>query len=340
MGCGIVALDRLWTDATAPPIAPSDRESVAAVQSLLLGHGFSRMPTVLSRDCGVYGPKTIAALQSFQSDQDLAATGAIDRDTLLALAKVEAKSPVISSAYAAFVLDLSATGLLRPATITMQLEGGGRFAAANWNTDRAGLSFGLIQWAQRPGRLHGLLLAFERADPVQFVRIFGDGDPDLAEGLLAHTGSINGGVDRMTGITKDDRFDLIEEPWRSRFLAAGRVSLFQRAQVADALAAFEVSARKIRQTMPLVVSERAMAYMLDVANQFGDAGAQSVVSKVMKTLKPGATEADFLAAVGGETVARVARQFGAASKEARSTSSRRELMRSTPWLLDSPLVFA
>src|SRR4051794_15230442 len=123
MSCGIVTLDRLWTDAAAPSIAPTDREAVAAIQALLLGHGFSRMPTLLARDCGVYGPQTIAALQQFQSDQDLAATGAIDRGTLLSLTKVPAKSPVVSSAYAAFVLNVSATGLLRPATITMQLEG-------------------------------------------------------------------------------------------------------------------------------------------------------------------------------------------------------------------------
>lgn len=340
MGCGIAALDRLWIDDTAPSIAPTDRESVGAVQALLLGHGFSRMPTILSHDCGVYGPQTIAAIQQFQSDQDLGATGTVDRGTLCALAKVPAKSPVISSAYAAFVLEISATGLLRPAAITMQLEGGGRFAAVNWNTDRAGLSFGLIQWAQRPGRLHELLVAFQRADPDRFVRIFGEGDLQLAQGLLLHTGGINGGVDRVTGLTRDSRFDLIAEPWRSRFLEAGRDPIFQRAQIADAMAAFGVSAQRIRQTMPLVVSERALAFMLDVANQFGDTGAQSVVSTVTKTLKAGASEGDFLAAVGGETVARVARQFGAASNEARSTSNRREVMRTTPWLADSAAVFA
>ena len=41
MRCGIAALDRLWTDDTAPPVAPTDRESVAAVQSLLIGHGYT-----------------------------------------------------------------------------------------------------------------------------------------------------------------------------------------------------------------------------------------------------------------------------------------------------------
>ena len=340
MSCGIVTLDRLWTDAAAPSIAPTDREAVGAVQSLLLGHGFSRMPTILARDCGIYGPQTIAALHSFQSDQDLAATGAIDRATLQALAKVPARSPVVSGAYAAFVLNISAAGLLRPATVTMQLEGGGRFAAANWNTDRAGLSFGLIQWAQRPGRLHELLVAFQRADQARFVRIFGAGDRLLADGLLTHTGGINGGVDRMTGVTKDKKYDLIAEPWRSRFLEAGRDPVFQRAQITDALAAFTTSAQRIRQTMPLVVSERALAFMLDVANQFGDNGAQSVVSTVMKTLKTGASEGDFMAAVGGETVTRVARQYGSSSNEARSTSNRREVMRTTPWLVDTAAVFA
>jgi len=340
MTCGIATLDRLWIDADAPSIVPTDRDAVAAVQSLLLGHGFNRMPTILARDCGIYGPQTIAALQTFQSDQSLSATGGIDRGTLQALAKVPARSPVVSSAYAAFALDISATGLLRPATVTMQLEGGGRFAAANWNTDRAGLSFGLIQWAQRPGRLHELLVAFQRTDQERFVRIFGAGDRLLAEGLLTHTGGINGGVDRMTGVTKDKNYDLIAEPWRSRFLEAGRDPVFQRAQIASALAAFTASAQRIRQTMPLVVSERALAFMLDVANQFGDTGAQSVVSTVMKTLKAGASEGDFLAAVGGETVVRIARQYGASSNEARSTSNRREVMRTTPWLVDTAAVFS
>ena len=340
MGCGIVALDRLWMDDTAPCVAPSDRESVAAVQALLIGHGYNRLPTVLARDCGVYGPQTIGALQQFQTDQGLASTGNVDAKTLRALATVPAQSPVMSTVYAAFVLEIASTGLLRPATITMQLEGGGHFTAANWNTDRCGLSFGLIQWAQRPGRLHELLAAFERTDTGRFTRVFGDGDALLAQGLLAHTGGANGGVDRVTGQTKDGRYDLIAEPWRSRFLAAGRDSVFQRAQVTAALAAFDVSAQRIRQTMPIVASERGLAFMLDVANQFGDAGAKSVAAAAMNKLKSGMTESDFIAAVGRETVARVAKQYGAASPEARSTSNRREIMRTTPWLADVPATFA
>jgi peptidoglycan hydrolase-like protein with peptidoglycan-binding domain len=340
MACGIAALDRLWTDAAAPPIAPTDRDSVAAVQSLLLGHGFSGMPTLLSRSCGIYGPQTITALQTFQSAQDLNASGIIDRATLKALATVPAKTPVASTAYTAFVLQLDTTGLLRPATITMQFEGGGRFAASNLNTDGAGLSFGLIQWAQKPGRLHEVLDAFQHADQALYTKIFGDGDSGLAQGLLTHTGGINGGVDPVTGETKDPRFDLTDDAWQHRFQAAGREPAFQRAQITTALTAFGVSAQRIQKTMPMVKSERGLVFMLDVANQFGDAGAQSVVSKVAKTLKAGAGELDFLAAVGGETVARIGRQFGPASKEAQSTSNRREIIRTSPLLADSPANFS
>src|SRR5262249_362344 len=151
------------------------------------------------------------------------------------LAKAPARSAVISTAYAAFVLSLECTGLMRLATITMQLEGGGRFNAANWNTDRCGLSFGLIQWAQKPGRLHELLAAWQRANPARFVEILGGGDAETAHGLLGHTAGPLGGIDRASGLTVDPRYDLIGEPWRSRFLAAGHDVDFQRVQVAEAL---------------------------------------------------------------------------------------------------------
>jgi hypothetical protein len=337
MECGIVALDRLWTDGTASPVAPSDRESVAAVQALLIGHGYNRLPTMLARDCGVYGPQTIGALQHFQTTRGLAMTGNVDGATLRALAQVPAISPVMSTAYAAFVLEIAFTSLLRPATMSMQLEGGGYFTAANWNADRCGLSFGLIQWAQRPGRLRELLLAFQGADPDRFVRIFGGGDGSVARGLLTHTGSANGGVDKVTGQTTDSRYSLIAEPWRSRFLAAGRDPVFQRAQVTAALAAFQTSATRIHDTMPLVTSERGLAFMLDVANQFGDAGAHAIATVVAA---PGMAESAFLVAVGQQTVARVARQYGAASAEARATSKRRDVLRTTPWLADVPATFA
>jgi hypothetical protein len=89
--------------------------------------------------------------------------------------------------------------------------------------------------------------------------------------------------------------------------------------------------------MPVVTSERGLTAMLDVANQFGDAGARSVAAAVMKA---GMTEAEFLLAMENETVARVSRKYGAASAEARSTANRREAVRTTAWLTDAPSTLA
>jgi peptidoglycan hydrolase-like protein with peptidoglycan-binding domain len=337
MNCGIPTIDRLMVDASAPPVDTSDRSAVAALQGLLIGHGFRRLPTLLDRACGTYGPVTNAALNAFRSAHSLPACDGIDAPTLRALVTTPAENPVLSRPYTALVLDVEFTGVLPMAAVTMQLEGGGAFAAANWNTDRCGLSFGLIQWAQKPGRLHELLAALNTTAPDLFVGTFTSGDPALARDLLAHTARPFGGVDPRTGETIDARFDLVAEPWRTRFRAAGREPIFQRQQIVTAVAAFERSLLGIRQTMPAATSERGLTMMLDVANQFGDAGAKSVAVAVAR---PGMSEADFLLAVERETVARVSRQYGASSAEASSTANRRELVRTTPWLTDGPASIA
>lgn len=331
MDCGIAAIDRLMSDASAPSIEATDREAIGAVQGLLSGHGFRGLPSLLDPSCGTLGPATRAAVTAFRTSQGLVSSDRVDAPTVRALVKVPARAPVLSRAYLALVLDVSFSGLLPLAAVTMQLEGGGRFGAANWNTDRCGLSFGLIQWAQKPGRLHELLLAMDTADPDLFTRILGDGDPDLARRLLRHTAKPSGGVDSRTGVTMDPRFDLVAEPWRSRFVAIGREVAFQKQQVVCAIDAFEESVRRIRRSTPVVTSQRGLTAMLDVANQFGDSGAASVAKAVMK---PGMTESEFLLAIEAETVARVGKKYGADSAEARGTASRRQLVRTTPLLSD------
>lgn len=332
MNCGIAALDRLMADASGPSIERTARDAVGAVQTLLSGHGFHGMPSMLDASYGHFGPQTEAALIAFRATHGLAASAVVDAATLNALVTVPASTPMLSPAYLGFVLDVAFTGLLPMAMVTMQLEGGGRFCAANGNTDRCGLSFGLIQWAQRPGRLHELLLALDTAHADLFTRIFGGGDAELARALLTHTAKPSGGVDPGTGVTTDARFDLVAEPWCSRFREAGREPVFQKQQVAVALDAFEQSLRRIRETTPVVTSRRGLTAMLDVANQFGDSGAAAIARAVMRT---GITELEFLMALESETVARVSRKYGDGSPEARSTANRRQLVRTTPWLSDS-----
>jgi hypothetical protein len=157
----------------------------------------------------------------------------------------------------------------------------------------------------------------------------------VAQGLLTHTARPNGGVDPATGRSVDSRYELTAQPWRDRFRAAGRDTTFQKAQVTTALDAFGASARQIQRTMPFVTTERGLVFMLDVANQFGDAGALRLAAQAAHA---GMTEPEALAAVEQQSVAAVARQYGSQSPAARSTANRRALVRNTPWLTDAPAV--
>ena len=49
----------------------------------------------------------------------------------------------------------------------------GRHDSLKLNADGAGLSFGIIQWAQKPGSLGVLLAEMQRTDPERFARTFG-----------------------------------------------------------------------------------------------------------------------------------------------------------------------
>jgi hypothetical protein len=233
--------------------------------------------------------------------------------------------------YLALALDFASTPLLQIVSITSQFEGAGRFTAINKNTDRAGLSFGAIQWAQKPGRLNELLRAYQAAENAAFVQIFGDGDAALAAGLIQHTALPDCGVDAQ-GRTTDSTFDLTSETWVSRFLAAGRNRALQSVQVNAALDAFQKSLARLQTFAPQIQSERGVAFMLDLANQHGDGGAQRIFQAVVS---PGLSEPELLEAIEQESVARVRRQFGDGSITD-STQSRREAFRTTPLLSDDP----
>jgi hypothetical protein len=88
----------------------------------------------------------------------------------------------------------------------------------------------------------------------------------------------------------------------------------------------------VRSFAPQIRTERGIAFMLDVANQHGDGGAQSIFTKVNR---PGLSEAALLAAIQQESVARLRSQFGEGA-EVQSTQNRRETFRTTSLFLDEP----
>lgn len=319
--------------ARAPGVAPvapgdGDREAVGAIQDLLIGLGNRQLPDVRLPAHGTYGPMTAQAVRQFRAGAGLPASDAVDTDCLQALVRSRADEPVASRSYLALCLDAPVSATANLMLLTGVWECGAQFARLNRNTDRAGLSFGLIQWAQAPGRLHEILQAFHDADPARFASVFGG--PDASAGVLAHTSKANGGVDN-SGQTTDPNFNLIADPWDARFLAAGGDPVFQRVQVtlatADAASAYD----RLRSHTSLIASQRGVGFLLDMANQHGPAGALSIYSAVA-TLP--LSEAELLRRMRDESVRRVEAKYGAGSPEAQSTASRRDWFRTTAVLSD------
>ena len=342
---GVSTIDALIEDLSAPPIVNTggDRPAVAIVQDLLRAHGVSGMPRQGNAAHGSFGPATTAAVRNFQQAHGLPVVppgnpqvATVDGTTLRTLATVPTEAnanPAASRGYLTLTLDFPFTGMLRVMSITTEFEGGGRFTAQNRNTDRAGLSYGLIQWAQRPRRLHDIVSAFQTEEPQLFVSIFGDGDANLAQRLVEHTNKSNGGVN-TNGTTTNPAFNLITNPWTERFNRAALTPALQKVQVRTALAAFNKSFEFLQGFASGITSERDVAFMLDLANQHGDGGARNVFRTVHQA-QPNLSGAGLLAALANESVRRVAAQFGANSPEAQSTRNRRDAFRFTALLSDA-----
>jgi hypothetical protein len=279
---------------------------------------------------------TRKALCDFQNSCGLPPDASLTAETMRQLAGLPAVDPRANRAYFSLTLGIPFTGIHRILALTAQMEGVGKFAALNLNTDFAGLSFGLIQWAQSPGRLVEIVSAFNEADADTFHRIFGDGDPALAEGLIAHLKKPRGGVAEKTGLPTDPQFNLVASPWKERFTKAALHLDYQKVQVNTAVKAFEASLARIRQydTAGLIKSERAVAFMLDVANQFGDGRVQKpaqppdrgLAGIYRRVFRPGMGEQDLLKAVADATVAAMPARFQTGVR------ARRTLFLTTPLL--------
>jgi peptidoglycan hydrolase-like protein with peptidoglycan-binding domain len=328
---GIARIDQLMMG--APGVAPiatgdPDRDAVGAIQDLLSGYGNTQLPDVRLPSHGNYGSMTAAAVQQFRANNGLPPSNQVDSACLLALTRGKSSDPMACRAYVALALDVAVGPMTYLMTLTGLWEADARFALLNLNTDKAGLSFGIIQWAQSPGRLKEVLAAFQGADAARFSSLFG-GDT-AAAGLLAHVAQANGGVD-VSGATTDAAFDLITDPWASRMRAAGLDPVFQAVQVNLAAADAQSAYDQMAAHTPLIVSQRGVGFLLDVANQHGVGGALSIYKGVATGIT---SESALLQAMRDESVKRLSAQFGSASDEAKSTASRRDWFRTTAVLSD------
>jgi hypothetical protein len=331
---GIERIDGLLAGAPGvSAVAPGDpdREAVGAIQDLLRGLGNRSLPDVRLPSYGNFGGMTANAVRQFRSTHGLPDSDAVDTACLAAMAQAKPADPMACRSYIALALDVEISAMTYLMTLTGLWEADAKFALLNLNTDRAGLSFGVIQWAQKPGRLKEVLDAFHDADPARFADCFGG---LVASRMLMHVAKEYGGVDKDTGKTTDSDYDLVSDPWAGRFKSCGLDPFFQRIQVTLATTDNQSAFDTMKSHVPLIASERGVGFLLDTANQHGPNGALSIYGAVVRQ---GMAEAAVLKAMRDESVRRISAQFGPTSAEAQSTVSRRDWFLSTPVLSDAAL---
>jgi hypothetical protein len=179
---------------------------------------------------------------------------------------------------------------------------GGAFDALQLNGDGAGLSFGVLQWAQGPGSLQPLLQAFNSANEPKFIEILGDRDPPAARDLLAKTQG------------RGKKLALWQEPWPWRFWLAGRDLEFQ--QVQRRLARWQL-ADLLKEGYSLYperfkpggrIALRALMMMADVGNQGGPLAVRRALGYAAS--RGPADEARFIEALGDYVENLIRRKYG------------------------------
>lgn len=142
---------------------------------------------------------------------------------------------------------------------TMSHEG--TFYSVQRNKDGQGVSYGILQWTQKGGGLAKVLRAMYAADPAKFAEVFEGG----WQRMLA-------AVDARSLEAVDGAY-LWDEPWLSRFYKAGRIRVFQQAQMRLAASSEYMQAAKEIAKILGPRSERAMVVYFNRTVHQGAQGA-------------------------------------------------------------------
>jgi hypothetical protein len=161
-----------------------------------------------------------------------------------------------------------------------------------------GLSFGIIQFTQDSGVLGDLLRMMRDRDDAKFREVFG---PDADE--LVRVTNLPGEPSRRMPDGRSARCqpiggaDLWEEPWLSRFRAAGKHPPFQAAQNELASRTF------IDPMLPFAAwlgldTDRALVTVIDRAVQLGPNGARTWIMQAVGPITTPALREQALTALG------------------------------------------
>lgn len=197
---------------------------------------------------GAFGPRTAGALEAFQKNRGLAASGAVDEPTWRALFDAEPPS-----------------ALERALAVTASFEGHG-FTQAAGNWDDAGITFGIIGFTLRHGGLGKVVKRVHESRPGLLEEDFGpQRSRTLLEALERPAAERVSWADSIS--LKDDKATL-HKPWQEAFARFGARPEAQAAQLAVAEEDYAKPARRTASELGLK-SELGLALAFDAQVQNG-----------------------------------------------------------------------
>jgi hypothetical protein len=321
MRCGVPAIDGLMAD--DPSVASLKQGDtgtpVEYLQDLLRGHGYSVLPDPRVPGYGSFGQLTQRSLSGYCQNHGLDANAGVTSAVLRDVITRRAEAATLSPAYLPLVLHQPFTSITRFIWLSSLFETRGEFCTLNLNTDRCGVSFGILQWAQRPGQLHTILEACATQAPGAFSAIMGEME------VLNYTARLNGGLN-PAGWALDPAFELTKDPWKTKLLQLGADPAIQRVQLSVASSSYQTQLDRIEAWPGPAKSDRLQAFLLDLINQFGPGRVASEFEKLA-----GSSEAIIMQKLEDTFTALARPEFQA------QVRARREFFRTTPLLSDAPL---
>lgn len=214
---------------------------IKKMQQALKSGGFLQ-----DKDDGIFGSNTERAVQSFQQQKQLPATGKVDDQTWQSL--MSSPAPDLKQ---------------RCLQLTADFEGTG-FTKAVGNFDGAGITWGIIGFTLSNGELGSVLNDIRSSHAAVFSAAFGDLEPRIGEVLgSSHADQIRFANSISIGSSKVRILDV----WAKAFEALGNDPAVQMIQLQRTQKFFDIAARDVQRFN--LQNELGLALCFDTAVQNG-----------------------------------------------------------------------
>ncbi len=218
-----------------------------------------------------FGPRTERAVMSFQTARNVSATGRVDHATWTAL--LNEPPPTLFQ---------------RCLQLTAHFEGHG-FTRAAGNWDDAGLTWGIIGFTLKFGKVQQILREAARREPAA-VRASLVGLNDDLLGML--DAPLSDQMSWADGISEPPRKHSLREPWRSAFVRLGELPVVREIQLRMAHDDYFVPALATARRNRLT-TEQGVALCFDIHVQNGgiDQGDAAAIAAGLPSLPAGDEQA-------------------------------------------------